>query len=160
VPVQPVIRPNGSLGFMIAGGSGEYSVLSCNGDVLEAERVGYQAAAVQAEYDISPRVRVEATAGVAGSDLGAFSGGFGGFQLRADWRVIGFGAGLAIAPGTDDFDPEYSPWPSVYLRLGSADGVHARADVFPLTALPSQHVARLGVGFNAVERQRDSSASR
>lgn len=156
VPVQPVIRPNGSLGFMIAGGSGEQAQLSCDGSVISSDRVGYRAAALEADYDLSPTVRVEAGAGVAGSDYGSHRGGFGGLRLRADWRGFGLGGGFAVAPGTDDYDADSSIWPSVYLRVGGAQGAHFRADVFPTSALAAQHVVRIGAGVNAVDRSRVS----
>ncbi|HEX2167500.1 MAG TPA: hypothetical protein VHG09_09750, partial [Longimicrobiales bacterium] len=81
---------------------------------------------------------------------------FGAAQLRLDWRYVGVGAGGAFMPSFDQFDSGTAVWPSAYVRAGSAESVHLRADMFPVSALSSQQVARLGLGYNAVARDRPS----
>lgn len=156
VPVQPVIRPNGSLGLMIGGGTDEMAEFSCEGDLISSERVEHRMAAVEADYSLNSRARVDAVAGYMQSDLPSHDGGFGAWQLRLDWQSIGVGGGVAITPSFEEYDGGTTAWPSAYVRAGSADEVHLRADMFPVSALSSHQVARLGVGYNAVERDRPS----
>ena len=156
VPVQPVIGPDGSLGFMLGGGSDEHAELSCEGDLIRSERVQYRVAAVEADYSLTPLVRVDAAAGFMSSDAGSHNGGFGTVQLRADWNSIGAGFGVAISPAFEEFESGTTAWPSFYVRAGSKDGLHLRGDLFPPTAFAAQQVARLGVGYNAVLRDQAS----
>jgi hypothetical protein len=77
-------------------------------------------------------------------------------QLRADWKYVGIGAGIALSPSFDQYDSGTAPWPTGYLRGGPADGVHVRLDAFPLTSFSAQHIVRLGIGYNAVRRDQPS----
>ena len=156
VPVQPVIGPDGSLGFMLGGGSDEHAVLSCEGDLLRSEPVQYRVAAVEADYSLTPLVRVDASAGFMSSDAVSHNGGFGTVQLRADWNSIGAGFGVAFSPAFEEFVSGTTAWPSFYVRAGSKEGLHLRGDLFPPTAFAGQHIARLGLGYNAVLRNKGS----
>lgn len=168
-PIQPVIRPNGSIGILIGAGSDEHAELSCNGDVIRADQVKYQVAAVEADFDLSPGVRIDAVAGVMRSDVDSYSDPFATLQVRGDWRRVGLGGGIAISPGfglynvgpaavpVDGLETRYVVWPSVYARGGSAEGLHLRADLFPPNAFAGQQAARLGLGYNAVARDRASA---
>jgi hypothetical protein len=158
VPIQPVVKPNGSLGLIIGGGSDEHAELSCEGDLIRSDRVTYQTAAVEADYSLTPRVRVDAVAGLMRSDHDSHDGAFATAQLRADWKYFGAGAGIALSPEFAESagSPSSVVWPSLSLRAGSAEGLHARADVFPPTAFGAQQIGRLGVGYNAVLRDRAS----
>jgi hypothetical protein len=154
VPIQPVIRPNGSFGLMIGAGTAEQAELSCDGSLIQSQRVTYQTAAVQADYDVAERVRVDAAVGIARSDWGSHDGGFGAVQIRSDWRLLGIGLGVAFTPGASEYDTESEAWPSAHLRIGSAQRWHYRSDVLAPSALASQQIVRGGVGFNAVDRDR------
>lgn len=158
VPVQPVIRPNGSLGLMIGTGTDEHAELSCEGDLLRADRVTYKVAAVEADYSLNHIVRVDAAGGSMRSDWDSHTGAFGTARLRADWKNFGVGAGLAIAPGFEEYaeEPSTATWPSLYLRAGSAETVHLRLESFPPTAFSPQQIGRIGIGYNAVRRDRAS----
>lgn len=155
-PVQPVVRPDGSLGIMIGGGSDEHAELNCSGDLVRSDRVRHRVAALEADYDVSRLVHVDAAAGLMSSDHASHDGAFGTVRLRADWKYVGVGAGAAVGPAFDEFDGGSTVWPSVYLRGGSADGFHARAEAFPPTAFAAQQIARIGLGYNAVLRDRPS----
>lgn len=155
VPVRPTVRSNGSIGFMVGGGVDEYSVLSCEGDVVEATRKPYRVAAVEADLNISRVVRLEGVAGRMSSDFDSHAGSFGGGLLRADYKRLGFGGGVIFMPYQDS----ESGWnitraPAAYLRVGNAAGAHLRADIAPPTALGPQQLFRIGVGLNAVDRDR------
>ncbi|HSK20526.1 MAG TPA: hypothetical protein VK912_15335 [Longimicrobiales bacterium] len=154
VPVQPVIRPNGSLGLMIGTGTDEHAELSCDGDLLRADRVPYKVAAVEGDYSLNEIVRVDAAGGFMTSDWESHQGAFGTVRLRGDWKSFGVGAGLALAPGFEEYEGESSraAWPSLYLRAGSAETVHLRLETFPPNAFSPQQVARIGIGYNAVRR--------
>jgi hypothetical protein len=156
VPVQPVIRPDGSLGFMLGGGSDEHAELSCEGDLIRSERVQYRVAAVEADYSLTPLVRVDASGGFMSSAAGSHNGGFGTVQLRADWNSIGAGLGVAFSPDFEEFDSGTTAWPSFYVRAGSKERLHLRGDLFPPTAFAGQQIARLGLGYNAVLRDQAS----
>ena len=154
VPVQPVIRPNGSLGLMIGAGTDEHAELSCEGNLLRADRVAYRVAAVEADYSLSPEVRVDAAGGVMTSDWDSHQGAFGTVRLRGDWKSFGIGAGLALAPAFEEYaeEPSRATWPSLYLRAGPAETVHLRLEAFPPTAFSPQQIGRIGIGYNAVRR--------
>lgn len=156
VPIQPVVRPNGSLGLMIGGGTDEHAELSCSGDLLSSAPVKHQVAAVEADYSLNSLVRVDAVAGIMRSDWQSHNGGFGAVQLRGDWKYVGLGAGLALSPSFDQYDDRTAAWPTVYARGGSAEGLHVRLDAFPMTSFATQQIARLGLGYNAVLRDQPS----
>ena len=157
VPIQPVVHPNGSLGIMIGAGSDEHAELNCDGDLVRSDRVNHRVAAVEADYNVSPKVRVDAAAGLMMSDWGSHDGAFGTVVIRGDWNRIGVGAGMSLSPDFAEYESGgTTAWPSAYLRAGSATGVHLRADVFPPTAFAAQQIARLGVGYNAVQRDQGS----
>lgn len=158
VPVQPVIRPNGSLGLMIGAGTDEHAELSCDGSLIRSDRVAYRVAAVEADYSLSPQVRVDAAGGFMTSDWDSHEGAFGTVRLRGDWKSFGVGAGIALAPAFEEHaeDPSRAAWPSLYLRGGSAETVHVRLEAFPPTVFSPQHIGRIGIGYNAVRRDRAS----
>lgn len=156
VPLQPVVRPDGSLGIMIGGGSDEHAELTCSGDLVRSDKVKHQVTAIEADYDINEVVRVDAAGGLMRSDRESHDGAFGTIQVRADWKYLGIGGGLAVAPSFEEFNPGSSAWPSAYLRGGSAEGLHVRLDAFPVTAFASQQIGRIGFGYNAVRRDRPS----
>lgn len=156
MPIEPVIRPNGSIGLMIGGGSDEHVDLSCEGDLIESDSVRYKVAAIEADHDITERLRAESVVGFSRSDWDSHQGAFGTLRLRADWRYFGIGAGFAVSPAFDRYESGTSVWPSLYIRGGSAEGVHVRADAYQPTPLVAQQIARIGLGFNAVHRDEPS----
>lgn len=156
VPLQPVVRPNGSLGIVIGGGSDEHAELNCSGDLVRSDRVTHQVTVVEADYDINEVLRVDAAGGVMRSDWESHQGPFGAVQVRADWKQLGVGGGFATTPNFDAFEPAMTLRPSAYVRGGSAEGFHVRLDAFPVTAFATQQIGRIGVGYNAVRRDRPS----
>lgn len=157
-PIQPVVRPNGSLGIMIGAGTDEHAELSCEGDVMRADRVKHRVAAIEADYNLSDNARVDVAAGVMQSSWDSHDGGFGSVLLRGDWSKIGIGAGFAISPSFAEYeDGGTTAWPSFHLRGGSAEGAHARLDIFPPNAFAAQQIARLGLGYNATRRDQASA---
>ena len=154
VPVQPVVQPNGSLGLVIGVGADEHAELSCEGDLIRSDRVRYKVAAVEADYSLSPQVRVDAAGGYMTSDWDSHQGAFGTVRLRRDWRLFGIGAGIALAPAFEEYQEESSRamWPSLYLRAGPAEAVHVKLEAFPPTAFSPQQIGRVGIGYNAVRR--------
>jgi hypothetical protein len=152
-PIQPVVRPNGSIGLMIGGGTDEHAELSCDGDLIQADRVPHRVVAVQADYSVNETARIDAVVGRMSSDWGSHDGAFVTAQVRMDWRVIGLGGGIAVSPAfEEDSSTSSTAWPSVYLRVGSSSAWHLRVDAFPPTAFAAQQIARVGLGFNAVQR--------
>lgn len=158
VPVQPVIRPNGSFGLMIGAGTDEHAELSCDGDLVRADRVPYRVAAVEGDYSLNHIVRVDAAGGFMSSDWASHQGAFGTVRLRGDWKSFGIGAGMALAPAFEEYpeEPSRAVWPSLYLRAGSAETVHLRLEAFPPTVFSPQQIGRIGVGYNAVRRDQAS----
>ncbi|MBR9989546.1 MAG: hypothetical protein KFH98_07310 [Gemmatimonadetes bacterium] len=155
-PIQPVVRPDGSLGILIGSGADEYVQLACDGSLISSEPVKYRVAAVEADYDITPRVRADAMAGIMRSDRELHDGGFGTVRLRADWKKVGVGFGVAVSPAFEEYGGGTTTWPSAYVRGGSAEGLHARWEMFPPSVFAAQQSGRLGLGYNAVLRDRPS----
>jgi hypothetical protein len=153
VPLGPGVGPDGSFSLLFGGGSDEYvSWFSCEGP-SQAERYSYRTAALEFEHDLSRRFRMEGIAALVSSDAtGASTSFFPALQLRGDWKWVGAGAGVAVVPLLDPRLDMTGAAPSLHLRAGSATQLHARADVFPPSALGHQQIARVGAGWNATRR--------
>jgi hypothetical protein len=159
VPMGPVVRPDGSIAFLFGAGADELANISCEGDLLEARRVRYRVVGIEADHNLSQRFRIAGTAGFISADVESYGGPFAAGQLRLDFKYVGLGAGLYTTPHLDyfdDVDGEQHLFPSLLVRIGSAEKVHLRADMFPPSTLGMQQVIRLGVGVNATQRDRPS----
>lgn len=155
-PVQPVIRPNGSLGLVVLGGSDERVMMSCDGSVIESDEISYRGAALEADYDLAPDARIIAAAGYTDSDWASHRGPFGGVQVRKDWGGFGLGLGIGVLPDGTEEDPGTEVLPSVHLRAGRGERFHARFDLVPPNALGHQQIARIGLGWNTLRRDKPS----
>jgi hypothetical protein len=152
LPVGPGVGPDGSFSLLFGGGSDEYVSFSCDGPP-RADRYRYRTAALEFEHDLGQRFRMEGVAALVSSDAtGASTSFFPALQVRSDWKWFGAGAGVAVVPLLDPRLNMTGPGPSLHLRAGSATRLHARADVFPPSALGHQQIARVGAGWNATRR--------
>jgi hypothetical protein len=149
----PTIGPDGSVGLFFGSGLDEIVGVSCDS---RNRGIAYRSAAAEFDYNLTPELRLEATLQRYTSNDAANSTA-GGLQLRGDWHWAGVGAGVAIIPLLDDIMDLTGPAPSVYLRLGPAERLHARADMWPARAFGTQQVVRLGAGWNATRRDRVSA---
>jgi hypothetical protein len=112
--------------------------------------VPYSSGGVQYDGWATRRVRVSAFGGSYQSRADSappavrdYDGPFFGGQVAYEWKAVGLGAGIAHVAGYDGFTI-----PSGYLRVGTLDGVHIRADLFPPgPVLGSTGWFRAGVGF-------------
>ncbi|CAN5874811.1 hypothetical protein BH23GEM9_BH23GEM9_07760 [soil metagenome] len=155
VPVGPTAGPDGSISLLFGGGYDEVvPFLSC--DPGAVRRVAYRTAATEFDYNVSREVRVEVAAAAFTSDSQDGMPLFAGVRVRSDWSKFGVGAGVVTIPLLHPEFDIHGLGPSAYLRLGPAEGVHGRADLWPVAALGSQHVLRAGVGWNATARHRPS----
>ena len=129
--------------LVFAAGAGQYEsrVLGCDGSVESAEAVPAKAIGVSADIYPSPDVRVTGAIG-AHDDGGAFTGAHGGFQVALERPKFGLGLGFTKFGG-DSAGPHY------YVRLGSREGAHFRAELAsPNATGPLLGTARAGVGWN------------
>jgi hypothetical protein len=154
-PVGPRPGPDGSIGIFFGSGFDEVVDFSCDSPA-RTRGISYRTAAVEADYNVTPELRIEAALEAYSSDE-AMNSLAGAVQFRGDWRWLGAGAGVALVPAFDPVMDLTGPAPSVYLRLGAAEQLHARADLWPARALGTQQVFRLGVGWNATRRDRVSA---
>jgi hypothetical protein len=157
-PVGPVANPDGSLGFMFGGGLDHVLSFNCDGDVVDRQRSEYTFAAVEADYDITPGVRLEGVGGLmkGARDWDVEAGGvgaYGGARIRFESRKAAIGIGVARSPELSLGDMVFA---SVYARAGDAEGMHVRADLKPMHALMPQQFGRVGLGWNATQRNRPS----
>jgi hypothetical protein len=144
-----------TVGF--GGGRWENEQFSCNGDLLSALRVPYSSGGVQYDAWATPQIRIGGFGGSyqsrpdgAPSAVRDYDGPFFGGQVAYEWKSVGIGAGFAHVAGADGFTS-----PSGYLRFGTLDGVHIRADLFPPTpVLGSTGWLRAGVGYRDGRRRR------
>jgi hypothetical protein len=154
-PVGPRTGPDGSIGIFFGTGSDEVVDFSCYSP-RRTRGFAYHMAAVEADYDVTSQLRIDAVVEAYSTDNVANSLA-GAVQVRGDWRWLGAGAGVALIPAFDPIMELTGPAPSVYLRLGAAEQLHARADMWPARALGTQQVVRLGIGWNATRRDRVSA---
>jgi hypothetical protein len=170
-PVGPYAGPDGSVGMMFGGGLDQYvTEFGCGGPTATATQK-YRVAALEFDHDLGTTVRLEAVAGgiawepqsqSAWRTAHKSSGGFGHVHLRKDWPKWGLGAGILVLPNMNhdidagNIDPAsgHTARPSGYLRVGSAERLHARLDLAPPNATGSQVPARAGVAWNATRRDR------
>lgn len=161
-PVGPAVQPDGSISVLLGGGYDELTDFSCDGPDV-SRSVGYATLAVEGEHDVGERGRVEVVAGGSVGGESSHTGAFVAGRIRADWTWGGAGLGIGVARGVElssfgEGDlPGYVPLPSLYLRVGSREGAHARGDVFPPSAMFAQQQARVGLGWNATQRDRASA---
>ena len=143
-----------TVGF--GGGRWENEQFSCNGDLLSALRVPYSSGGVQYDAWATSHLRIGGFGGSyqsrpdsAPPAVRDYDGPFFGGQVAYEWKRVGIGAGLAHVAGADGFTS-----PSGYLRFGTLDGVHIRADLFPPTpVLGSTGWFRAGVGYREGRRR-------
>jgi hypothetical protein len=150
-PVGPVVEPDGSIGFMF--GSGHDSMtdpVTCGGPPPVTRPVPYSAAALEADFDLGERGRLDAAAGLMFSDTATHDGFFGALALRFDFTQFGIGGGVAIKPPYE----ETRLLPSVHLRAGSAERLHLRVDVHDPSGIVGIETARVGLGYNDRDRHR------
>lgn len=157
-PVGPVANPDGSLGFMFGGGVDHFMDFNCAGDLVASRRVEYRIAALEADYDVAPQVRLEGTGGLSTGardwgGLGERTSFFGGARARFEFRRVGLGVGIVQSP---EFPLGDEVSPSFYARAGGAEEMHFRADLQPMNALLPQQLGRVGIGWNATERSQPS----
>lgn len=157
------------IGIGAAAGRLEYSVLDCDGNVLESDLVGYQQVSAQVEHWLAPtQGLVRASAGYSWSDSLGMSGPFGALTISREGKHFGFGGGIAlvhdydwsdaVGPGGVELTPDrgVAVMPSVYLRFGNRDRIHVRTELFT----PGPHTAfipwRLMLGYNQFNQSRPS----
>jgi len=141
----------------LGGGRWENEQFSCNGELLSALPVSYRSGGVQYDAWATPRLRISGFGGSYWSRADSappavrdYDGPFFGGQVAYEWRTVGVGAGIAHVAGYDGFTS-----PSAYFRVGTLDGVHVRADLFPPTpVLGSTGWFRAGVGLGEGRNRR------
>jgi hypothetical protein len=119
--------------------------------------VPYSSGGVQYDAWATPQLRIGGFGGSyqsrpdsAPPAVRDYDGPFFGGQVAYEWKSVGIGAGFAHVAGADGFTS-----PSGYLRFGTLDGVHIRADLFPPTpVLGSTGWLRAGVGYRDGRRRR------
>ncbi|HXV86046.1 MAG TPA: hypothetical protein VD793_05070 [Gemmatimonadales bacterium] len=143
-PVQVQTDQAGRVQLSLGYGAGQFENrdLSCTGDILQVDPVPFKAGGAQLDYWPGAGTRVSAFGGGAS---GGTDDVWGGFQVAAEGRWIGAGIGLVHAPFED-----MEQVPSTYVRLGSRDRFHFRAETFPPTTAigVTGDVLRMGVGYN------------
>jgi hypothetical protein len=158
-PVSFSTDSAGKIRLSFGGGIGSYEerITSCSGEVLDSRDVPFQQVGGQADVWASPKVRFTGYGGAmfSGSDSDALSdfsapyeGGYGGFLLAGEWRVVGVGAGMGVLPALEAYGDSPFVLPTAYLRLGNLEEVHFRLDLGgpPGAGAPPQ-LSRIGVGF-------------
>lgn len=149
VSVGPDSTGKFQLGLGWGGGQFENRSLSCEGDVLSTTAVPFNAGGAQLDYRPSGTARLSAFGGFM-TQRGGHSG-WGGAQAALEARIVGVGVGIASVQFEDISGGGITgAVPSLYLRFGSRDRVHFRADSFyPTYAMGTTgDVLRIGVGFN------------
>lgn len=134
----------------VGGGQWENERFSCNGDLVNANKVPYNTGGAVFDAWSTPQVRLSVWGGnfhptpdSAPPLVRDYNGPFFGGQLAFELHSFGIGGGFAHVSGLDGPNG-----PSAYLRLGSLDGIHARGDLFPPTAtLGSTGWFRMGIGY-------------
>ena len=155
--------------FGIGAGAGqlEYTTISCEGDVLEAETVGFQNIAGEVEHWLVPgRLRIHASAGHQWSDSMTANGVFGTTLLAYERQRFGIGAGVTLVPGSKWFHVEdyssggYHPdnqvLPSGYVRIGNRDRIHFRTELFPAGVVSPAEAWRAVLGVNQFDSRKPS----
>jgi hypothetical protein len=129
------------LSFGYGAGQYEYRSLDCSGNVVSSRPVDYHTAGAQLDVWPSDRWRLSGFGGYLSDSP------YGGFLLANEDQKVGIGAGIVRIPnGVGDWGSE---GPSLYLRLGSIDNLHFRADVLsPSPVFGTTGWLRLGLGFN------------
>ena len=150
------------VGFGFGAGRIEYTTLTCEGDVVESQTVGYTIVGANLEHWLSARrILLRGSGGYSWSDTLNLNGPFGALTLSREWQGFGIGGGVAIVP-----EPNYGSavttrgtqiYPSIYLRAGNRDKIHFRTEVFP--PLLQTHVVpwTLMVGYNQFGRGKSGA---
>ena len=151
------------LGFGVGAGQIEFTTISCEGDVLESETEAYQTAGAIIEHWLSPhRVLLRASGGHSWSDSTELHGVYGGLTLSREWQRFGIGGGIAVIPDSDFDGPEPTSGsivvPSLYIRGGNRDKLHARMELFPPSLQTHVVPWTLVVGYNQFARGRPSGS--
>ena len=164
--IAPVsVGPDSAGRFQVAvgwgGGQFEDRSVDCNGDVVSARPVPFNSGGLQLDYWPSNQVRLSAFGGMltemrpfwVGDTLteNRVRSGWGGAQAALESRYVGLGLGVASVPFQSLTEGNaHGTHPSAYVRFGSRDHVHFRADfLHPTTALGATgDVLRFGVGFS------------
>lgn len=163
-PVGPHVTPDGSIAFLFGGGADEMvTEMNCEGPT-EAARYSYRVAAAEFDVGINRNFRVEGVAGVMQVEFDEapqwnvgdpeWTRGLGILRVRGDWDLVGLGVGGLIRPALSESTANYELTGTAYLRAGAAEQLHARADIYPAHALGVVQLARVGIGWNAIDRGR------
>jgi hypothetical protein len=174
-PIGPYPRADGGVGILLGGGLDQYvTAFGCDGP-SDTESQSYRLAAVEFDHNLGNTVRVEAVGGGIAWEPRASSdwspgwspqksnGVFGQLNLRHDANRWGLGGGVLLLPSmnhnanTDYYFEQsqgYTAKPSAHVRYGAAERLHGRMDLTPPNALGAQVPARLGMGWNATQRDQ------
>jgi hypothetical protein len=154
-PVDAVRDSTGRTRLSIGFGTGQFEqrVYACAllNPLLSATPARYQTGGSQLDHWVNPRFRISAFGGRISSKYAEFAGGFGGLAAALEEGPVGIGAGISFAP----IDSQVLAEPSVYLRLGSINRIHFRADLFnPEPAFGTTGILRFGLAGNQGFRHR------
>jgi hypothetical protein len=163
-PIGPHVASDGGVAFLFGGGTDEMvTYMDCTGPA-EATKHSYRVAAAEFDMGLDRNFRVEGVAGLLQVERAAASArevgelewtrGLGILRVRGDWNLVGVGVGALIRPALSESTANYELTGTAYLRAGSAEQLHARADVYPAHALGILQLFRAGVGWNATDRDR------
>ena len=157
-PVDIGTDDGGRLRLSIGASAGSYRerLLSCSGEELDSYPVQTTEVTAEAEYWISPAVRVTGYAAhlQAATDRPVddrinplVEGWHGGGLISWEGRKIGLGAGLASVPDMAE-DGSDAIWPALHFRAGRRERAHFLLVTggTNLAANPGKAV-RIGVGF-------------
>jgi hypothetical protein len=159
--------------FRLAVGYGGESYMqqafSCEGALLDERRIRSSVVSGMADFAIGENTRVWGFAGNASASVGGcrggcyfdgpFDGSFGGAGLVGEHPKIGLGLGLVVMPRPTPPDNPHAPTshkvlPTARVRLGNADGVHARFELLNVQTPGQVPIGVIGAGFG------DQSGSR
>lgn len=151
------------LSFGASLGSYEEQRMGCSGEVLDRYDVSLRTAAAEAEYWVTPSIRVTGYGGrvdaVADRPSDAlirplYEGTFGGALLAWEGRKAGVGLGVSWLPEMLG-GPGAAVVPAFNLRLGELDGIHYRMGLFGgrgLGTTPPIINASVGYGLGHVRK--------
>jgi hypothetical protein len=164
-PIGTVTDETGRSRIAVGYGAGQFENvrLDCEGNPIGGESVPASSAGVQFDTWLEQQVLLSASLSHVAAGRGdlRFGGLAGSALVSWEGRRVGLGTGVALVPivsrGAPFDDGWYPDWeyestrrtfPTAYVRIGEADGVHFRADFLaPSPALPMLGELRAGFGF-------------
>jgi hypothetical protein len=162
VPVGATRDSVGRYRLTVGFGAGQWEnqEFDCNGQLVSARKVPFSTGGAQLDAWVDRHVRITGFGGgfkpTPDTDSAGFTfvqdyeGPFGGAQVAYEGHYFGLGAGVIGISGYDG-----GAYPSFYLRGGSINSFHLRADVFPPTpTLGSTGWGRVGVGYRDGHQRR------